>query len=104
MNPSPIAQNPISQSLNKANPSSHFTPSRPSLIEGLILIACSIFSFDRLLYLFSQNQNYILRLRFIQIVRIRFSMNYHNQGAAVHRQVKISQAFYSIEKQYFSVT
>ena len=31
MNPSPSAQNPISQPLKKANPSSHFTPSRPSL-------------------------------------------------------------------------
>ena len=30
MNPSPSAQNPISQPLKKANPSSHFTPSRPS--------------------------------------------------------------------------
>ena len=30
-NPSPSAQNPISQPLKKANPSSHFTPSRPSL-------------------------------------------------------------------------
>ena len=30
MNPSPSAQNPISRSLKKANPSSHFTPSRPS--------------------------------------------------------------------------
>ena len=30
MNPSPSAENPISQSLKKANPSSHFTPSRPS--------------------------------------------------------------------------
>ena len=30
MNPSPSAQNPISQLLKKANPSSHFTPSRPS--------------------------------------------------------------------------
>ena len=29
-NPSPSAQNPISQPLKKANPSSHFTPSRPS--------------------------------------------------------------------------
>ena len=27
MNPSPSAQNPISQPLKKANPSSHFTPS-----------------------------------------------------------------------------
>ena len=32
MNPSPSAQNPISQPLKKANPSSHFTPSRPSQI------------------------------------------------------------------------
>ena len=31
MNPSPSAQNPISQPLKKANPSSQFTPSRPSL-------------------------------------------------------------------------
>ena len=30
MKPSPSAQNPISQPLKKANPSSHFTPSRPS--------------------------------------------------------------------------
>ena len=30
VNPSPSAQNPISQPLKKANPSSHFTPSRPS--------------------------------------------------------------------------
>ena len=30
MNPSPSAQNPISQPLKKANLSSHFTPSRPS--------------------------------------------------------------------------
>ena len=30
MNPSPSAQNPISQPLKKANPSSQFTPSRPS--------------------------------------------------------------------------
>ena len=30
MNPSPSAQNPISQPLKKANPSSHFTPSPPS--------------------------------------------------------------------------
>ena len=30
MNPSPSAQNPISQPLKKANPSSHFTPLRPS--------------------------------------------------------------------------
>ena len=30
MNPSPSAQNPISQPLKKANPSSHFTPSWPS--------------------------------------------------------------------------
>ena len=28
---SPSAQNPISQPLKKANPSSHFTPSQPSL-------------------------------------------------------------------------
>ena len=32
MNPSPSAQNPISQPLKKANPSSHFTPSRPSFL------------------------------------------------------------------------
>ena len=31
MNPSPSAQNPISHPLKKANPSSHFTPSRPSM-------------------------------------------------------------------------
>ena len=31
MNPSPSAQNPISQPLKKANPSSRFTPSGPSL-------------------------------------------------------------------------
>ena len=31
INPSPSAQNPISQPLNKANPGFHFTPSRPSL-------------------------------------------------------------------------
>ena len=30
INPSPSAQNPISQPLKKANPSSHFTPSWPS--------------------------------------------------------------------------
>ena len=30
MKPSPSAQNPISQPLKKANPNSHFTPSRPS--------------------------------------------------------------------------
>ena len=34
MNPSPSAQNPISQPLKKANPSSHFTPSRPSFKTG----------------------------------------------------------------------
>jgi len=33
MNPSPSAQNPISQPLKKANPSSHFTPSRPSVCK-----------------------------------------------------------------------
>ena len=32
MNPSPSAQNPISHPLKKANPSSHFTPSRPSSV------------------------------------------------------------------------
>ena len=31
INPSPSAQNPISQPLKKANPSSHFTPSRPPI-------------------------------------------------------------------------
>ena len=31
MNPSTSAQNPISQPLKKANPSSHFTLSRPSI-------------------------------------------------------------------------
>ena len=36
MNPSPSAQNPISQPLKKANPSSHFTPSRPSLEPAAI--------------------------------------------------------------------
>ena len=30
MNPSPSAQNPIFQPLKETNPSSHFTPSRPS--------------------------------------------------------------------------
>ena len=35
MNPSPSAKNPISQPLKKANPSSHFTPSRPSKPVGL---------------------------------------------------------------------
>ena len=33
MNPSPSTQNPISQPLKKANPSSQFTPSRPSDID-----------------------------------------------------------------------
>ena len=37
MNPSPSAQNPISQPLKKANPSSHFTPSRPSMKTQLII-------------------------------------------------------------------
>ena len=34
MNPSPSAQNPISQPLERANPSPHFTPSRPSVIKN----------------------------------------------------------------------
>ena len=33
INPSPSAQNPISKPLKKANPSSHFTPSRPSSVD-----------------------------------------------------------------------
>ena len=37
MNPSLSAQNPISQPLKKANPSSHFTPSRPSLLFPTLL-------------------------------------------------------------------
>ena len=35
MNPSPSAQNPIPQPLKKANPSSHFTPPRPSIEGGM---------------------------------------------------------------------
>ena len=41
MNPSPSAQNPISQRLKKANPSSHFTPSPPSLENEQIAQYCS---------------------------------------------------------------
>ena len=33
------AQNPISQPLKKANPSSHFTPSRPSYIGAVLWLA-----------------------------------------------------------------
>ena len=35
VNPSPSAQNPISQPLKKANPSSNFTPSRPSMSKTI---------------------------------------------------------------------
>ena len=36
MNPSPSAQNPISQPRKQANPSSYFTPSRPSCKSGQV--------------------------------------------------------------------
>ena len=45
MNPSPSAQNPISQPLKKANPSSHFTPSRPSTKEATDALQCKIHLF-----------------------------------------------------------
>ena len=45
MNPSPSAQNPISQPLKKANPSSHFTPSRPSTKEATDELQCKIHLF-----------------------------------------------------------
>ena len=38
MNPSPSAQNPISQRLKKANASSHFTPLRPSMGKMYVTI------------------------------------------------------------------
>ena len=56
MNPSPSAQNPISQPLKKANPSSHFTPSRPSYKDDyenmaqMVKIPFIIFHLARLIF------------------------------------------------------
>ena len=60
MNPSPSAQNPISQPLKKANPSSYFTPSRPSSFGSLFvhdLTLSDIFGITNSFFFLQQKEN-----------------------------------------------